>query len=139
MIQLPDAHDLLALNQVIRQQFGDLISGISARRVRQENSSTLTVHFINPATAADEAAVQAIIDAHDPIFLQAERDGDDVTVTVAKPRNLDNIVELTLTVDNEALPEAVALVDNTATVQIECADEITIGILEDYPHQEVTV
>jgi hypothetical protein len=94
---------------------------------------------ISGLTPEQEAAAQAVVDAHDPIIFRVARDGDDVTVIVSKPNNVDAATELTLTIDDTPLPESTPLINNAATVQIESADEITIGILENYRHPEVTV
>ena len=84
-------------------------------------------------------AVQAIVDSHDPVSINAERTGDDVTVTLSKLNNVDEAAFLTLTIDDEAAPDPSVLVDNVATVQIVSPDEITIGIVENYSQQEVTI
>ncbi|MFC1961222.1 hypothetical protein ACFLYO_11005 [Chloroflexota bacterium] len=124
---------LEALDTAMRNQFGDRISGLST------NGTTLRIHFFEPYTPTDETAAQGVIDAHDPVFITAERDGDNMTITLTKPHNVDGATALTLTIDDVAAPDSTALVNNVATAQIESADEITIGILEDYPHQEVTI
>ena len=124
---------LSMLNSDMAFEFGDRISGLS------HTNGILRVHFFNPFSPADEATAQSIIDAHDPVFITTERNGDDVTVTLSKPRNVDNATELTLVIDDETAPSASPLVNNVATVEVESADEITIGILENYPHQEATI
>ena len=129
--------DFDVINSEMRSQFGELISGISYDI--SNSKAILRVHFFGNFDTTDEMAAQAILDVHDPVFISAERDGDTITVTVTKPRNVDAAAELTLTVDDTPLPEATALTDNAATVLIESADEITIGIVESYPHMEVTI
>jgi hypothetical protein len=124
------------LDAEFRSQFGGRISGYSTNK---DGPSTITVLFNDPFTQADETAAQAIIDAHDPVFITAERTGDDITVTLSKPRNLDSATELTPSFDDEAADTPTQVIDNVATFTVESADSLTIGIVEDYPHQEVTI
>ncbi|MFC1959154.1 hypothetical protein ACFLYO_00435 [Chloroflexota bacterium] len=99
----------------------------------------VTVIFTDEHTIADEAAVTSALNAHDPVFITAKRSSNEVTVTLTKPRNLDKTTELTLTIDDTPAPSAITLTDNKVSVMIQSEDEITIGIAEDYPHQEVTI
>ncbi len=125
--------DIIGIDAAMRVQFGDRISGLT------HSGGNLHVHFFEPYTAQDETDAQAVVDAHDPVFITAEREGDIVTVSLSKPRNVDGATEITLSIDDTPLPESTPLTDNVATVLIQSADEITIGIVEDYPHQEVTI
>lgn len=122
-----------ALDATLRSQFGARIAGFSHRR------GEIIIHFWEGYTPADETSAQAIIAAHDPVFITATRNGDDVMVSLNKPRNVDGASELTLVIDDTPAPVATALTANVGAVTVESEDEITIGIQEAYPHQEVTI
>lgn len=123
------------LSRNIIAEFGSRITGISYR----DHDNALIVHFVDQFLPADETALDNVLNAYDPVIISAERDGDAITVTLSKPRNLDGATALNLTVDGTPLPEATTLTDNAATVFIESIDEITIGIVEAYPHMEATI
>lgn len=119
------------LDALMRSQFGTRIAGIT------HAGATLYVHFFTAYSGVDQAAAQAIVDAHDPVILEAARSGDVVTVQVWKPRNLDAAPSVTMTVNG--VPGApISLVNNQATETITAAEEIMIGVV-DYPHDPVRI
>lgn len=120
-----------ALDAALRAQFGAGISGLSC------DGSQVRVHFLSAPTTAEQAAAQAIVDAHDPVLLSASRAGHTVTVTVTKPRNLDSAAAVTLTVNGVSLPSPTTLTANQGAATIVSADPMTIGAAG-YPHEEIT-
>lgn len=120
------------LDTELRAIFSDKISGVSF-----SISEKLRIHFYDEYTPTDEVTAQAIVDAHDPVFLTATRDGDNVTVTAEKPHNVDAATELTFTIDGQSAPAATALVADVASAVFISADPIEIGIAENYPHEKV--
>jgi len=119
------------LDTAMRAAFGERISGLSY------NGSAVRVHFYAQYTSQDETDAQAVVDAHDPVFLTATRDGDEVTVDINKPRNLDSAMEVTLTIDGMAAPDGTALTGGSGQDVIVSADPITIGV-QTYPYEEAT-
>lgn len=131
---LPVAPVLIGdLDAAMRIQFSERISGLSS------NDTDLRIHFYEPFDTQDEIDAQAIVDAHDPVFITAERDGDIITLTLDKPRNIDEVSELTPSWDGESAVVPATLINNAVTVTVDSPDEITIGIVDNYPHNEVTI
>ena len=126
-----------SLDAAMRAEFGGRISGISYNY----NGSMATVHFFEEYNAADNAAALAIAVAHDPAMLVCIRDGDEVAVLVSLPRNLEAAEDITLTVDGFPLLEATALSgpNHAGGEVIVDAGPTVIGVVGDYPHDEVTI
>lgn len=117
---------------------GSLTTAIRAASVTvlgvSHNGREVIVHLPDGTSQADQDTTQAIVDAHDPAVITAVRDGETVTVSVSKPRNLDSATEVTLTVDGTPMPVALALETPVDIIN----GAMTFGV-ETYPYREVTI
>lgn len=117
-----------AIDSAIRASVPGLI-GVS------HNGTEVAVHLPDGTSQADQDTAQGVVNAHDPVVLTVTRDGNAVTVTPTKPRNLDSATEVTLTVDGQSLPSASPL---GAAATINSADVIALNV-ETYPCEGVTI
>lgn len=118
------------IDPIARELFGSRISGVSY------DGSNLAVHFIEDFGPSDTVAFYQKLALFDPVLISAVRHNGTATLVFTKPFNLDAITEITPTVDGQPFPNPVVLGE---AVEVESFREITIGIIEDYPHTVVTV
>ena len=60
-------------------------------------------------------------------------------VTVTKKHDIDGLTSMTLTVDGDDMPVPISLTDGTGTQTLTLLSTATIGISDDYPHDEIEV
>lgn len=117
----------------IKTEIGNIISGVSYKK----GDTTARVHFYEEPSGAIITSVNSVADTHDPAVITATRDGDFVTVTVSKPRNLDEATTVTLTDNGQSLPNVVTL---DVPIEIEDVDGGTMLLsVEGYPCEEVEI
>jgi hypothetical protein len=120
-----DLVDLMALTAALLAELPDIADGVST-------GSTIPtrVHLRDKATEDDIDSAQAVLDAHDPVFLSVDKtvivgDGvDTATIMVTAPK-VDAAPVVLLV---EGTPVAVALVDGIGIVTIN-SDPATIHVL----------
>jgi len=95
----------------------------------------LRLIFFGELSPAELLQVHAIVEAYDPAIITATRDGDVITATVTKPRNLDSATEVTLLIDGV---EAVVPLDVAQTITDIDGGTMTLNVAV-YPCQEVTL
>jgi len=115
------------IDALMRAQFGERIAGMSS------GPDGTVVWFLDTPTGDDLALAQNVCNQYDPAYLSTRRDGSTITVDVWLPRNLDNLTEVTLTVEGVALPEATALTEDerggvSGQEVLKIEGEITVGI-----------
>lgn len=90
-----------------------------------------------------DAEITAEWDAHSERYelatITAEPDGENHTIIVTLKHNIDDVSEVTLTVNGASLSEATALTDNVGTETMSISTTTTIGIEENYPYEEITI
>lgn len=121
---LTSAVHIGVLDAAMRAQFGARISGLSL------SGDALRVLFLDDFTAQDETDAQAVIDAHDPAFVQTVRGGNLTSVTVNVPRNLQAASAVTLVIDGVNAPATIPLAAGVAVYEVESEKPVIIDVAE---------
>lgn len=125
---------LPALDSQLRQALGNLLIGVST------GNGMVWVHMDDSTTPADDAVATSLANAHDPVFLSADKstiraDGADIaTVTIKAPK--PGAAAVTLTINGTDYP--VTLVNGVATEPITALDPTAISIAVKNPANRST-
>jgi hypothetical protein len=124
-----------ALDQAIRAQLEEAtFGGVST------GGYGLRVHFVGTPTAEQQAMVDGIIAAHDPVFLDVDRavitaDGVDTVAVIVRTLK-PNATAVTLLINN--VEQAVELVNGVGTVEVASEDPQTIQVSVKNPANRTT-
>lgn len=123
------------LHAAVEAELGELLIGIS-----EGGGIPTRIHLTTLLSPEQDAAQEAIIDAHDPVFISTDRENiiannsDIATITVRTLKQ--GAAAVTLLVDETAVP--VTMVDGVGTVTIKSADPTVITVSVQNPENRTT-